>query len=327
MDELEKRERCKQIGGWDALDNRDRGTLLRALGLRKPGDLGDEQRKRARKFLGQTPPTSQKCFASSRSLTKMRVHQETVPGCDHREVPIDWFLEPWHLWCAFCNVEALDARKDGRSWHDFPELNQEVLQLAEQIAKSNPALGWTRSNPRAHLAALSGTPGGLKRERLGPLGTAQAVEDDDPARDDPPLQRDESGFVCDSNERTAIEMEAMRQAEAWLIHKGYDVQDFHKSKPYDYVATRDGVDYYIEVKGTTSRGTRLFLTRGEVEHVRAHPGRCILIVVSGLRIHSRPDANGNLTVLSGKDAVEVIEDWRIADDELQAINYRYTRSE
>lgn len=257
----------------------------------------------------------------------MRVHQETVPGCDHSEVPIDWFFEPWHLWCVFCNVEELDARDRPRSWSEFPQLNQEVLELAVQIAESNPSLRWTRSNPRAHLVALGDTSGNLKRERLGPLGTAEAVDDDDPAREDPPLQRDESGFVCDSDERKAIETEAMRQAEAWLRHKGYDVQDSHKTKPYDLLATREGIDYYVEVKGTTSRGKCLFLTRGEVEHVRAHPGRCILIVVAGLGIHSRRDANGNLTVLSGKDAIEVIEDWRIADDELQAINYRYTRSE
>ena len=64
---------------------------------------------------------------------------------------------------------------------------------------------------------------------------------------------------------------------------GWDVTDTRVGNPYDAVARKNGEVLYLEAKGTETRGQAVLVTRGEVEHARAHPGQCVLGVLSEIR--------------------------------------------
>lgn len=68
------------------------------------------------------------------------------------------------------------------------------------------------------------------------------------------------------------------------------MKDVSATRPFD-LEVRLGADVLsIEVKGTTSDGSEVLLTRGEVEHHRkVHPANA-LAVVAGIRLQGPPDA-------------------------------------
>ena len=54
---------------------------------------------------------------------------------------------------------------------------------------------------------------------------------------------------------------------------GWSVGDVSLSESYDLRCTRQGEELHVEVKGTTSQGERVLLTRNEVAHAREwYPG-------------------------------------------------------
>ncbi|MFD4779719.1 protein NO VEIN domain-containing protein [Rhodococcus qingshengii] len=91
------------------------------------------------------------------------------------------------------------------------------------------------------------------------------------------------GFAVNAAQRKAIE----DAAQDWLMQhyrdEGWKVRDTRYSGPYDAVATKNGQMLYLEAKGTQSSGNAVFLTRGEVEHARRHPGDCVIGIWSGMR--------------------------------------------
>ena len=59
-------------------------------------------------------------------------------------------------------------------------------------------------------------------------------------------------------------MRANEAATAYLEGLGYDVQDTSANKPYDLVGRRKGARVFVDVKGTTTAGEKVFLTKNEV---------------------------------------------------------------
>jgi hypothetical protein len=97
--------------------------------------------------------------------------------------------------------------------------------------------------------------------------------------------RSGQGFLGDIQVRRAIEDYAMRRAEAHYAQAGWQVQDVSRHESYDlHCARLDGAQLRVEVKGTTSRGAHVVLTRNEVEHARRHHPHVALFVVSSIRI-------------------------------------------
>lgn len=110
----------------------------------------------------------------------------------------------------------------------------------------------------------------------------------------------------------------MKAAEAYFTERGYEMRDTSANNPYDFVAHKDNEILYVEVKGTTGAGGRVILTRGEVDHVREHPGRCALFILHDIDVKDGEDG----PVATGEDR-RVIWRWDVDDGALSPTQYDY----
>jgi hypothetical protein len=125
------------------------------------------------------------------------------------------------------------------------------------------------------------------------------------------------GFRLSVADRLAIERHAMDVACRYLLSLGWAVEDVGAFSPYDIDATRGDQQMFVEVKGTTSDGTEVLLTHGEVElHRREHPRTMLLVV------HSIALAKGDPPIASGGSLRVIDGFWPDAAD-LTPIAYRY----
>jgi len=127
------------------------------------------------------------------------------------------------------------------------------------------------------------------------------------------------GFASTAEFRTAVEMHAMKVATGYFEAKGYEVEETSKNRPYDLVATKGDKTVYVEVKGTTTSGEKVFLTKNEVAHAQEHPGQCVLFVVHGIEVES--DEEGQVVASGG--VYRIIEDWVPEDEDLVALAFQY----
>lgn len=118
--------------------------------------------------------------------------------------------------------------------------------------------------------------------------------------------------------KKVIEDHAVKVAMMLLEKKGFtNVKDVGKNHSYDIAAKLDGIDFYIEVKGTISLGEKVVLTKNEVLlHRQEYPNNA-LIVVSQIDLDrsETPSANGGNAVF--------ISPWQIKDEDLEALGYDY----
>lgn len=88
------------------------------------------------------------------------------------------------------------------------------------------------------------------------------------------------GFGLNAAERAVVEKHAMGMAATWLAANDFvNIKDVHATHSCDFVATRNGVEHAIEVKGTTSGLGKVILTANEVAlHRGAHPANLLIVV-------------------------------------------------
>ncbi|MGV8885442.1 MAG: MrcB family domain-containing protein [Microbacteriaceae bacterium] len=122
-----------------------------------------------------------------------------------------------------------------------------------------------------------------------------------------------------AEERKAIEQCAVALATKSLESQGYRVRDVGATQSYDLDANRGSDRLYVEVKGTTSPGIEVVLTRNEVAlHLEKHPMN-MLAVVSGIHL----DNSGLIPVARGGD-LRLISPWLIEEASLAPLSYAYT---
>jgi len=125
------------------------------------------------------------------------------------------------------------------------------------------------------------------------------------------------GYLVNSAQRKAIE----DAAQDWLMQHyrddGWKVKDTRYSGPYDAIATKDGDTVYLEAKGTQSSGDAVFLTHGEVEHARRHPGDCVIGIWSGIRFTD----DGEIDQGAGETLIMPFEPY--VDGTLTPLQYRW----
>ncbi len=90
---------------------------------------------------------------------------------------------------------------------------------------------------------------------------------------------------------------------------GYTVEDTRYGNSYDALATKDGVTIYLEAKGTVGTGDSVIVSRGEIRWALAHPGQCVLGVLSEIELTE----DGGVFDNSG---VFRIFEWHPEDDEI-----------
>ncbi|HYO56737.1 protein NO VEIN domain-containing protein [Archangium sp.] len=93
------------------------------------------------------------------------------------------------------------------------------------------------------------------------------------------------GFSSDSQTRKAVELHAMKRAREYLQEQGFTwIEDVSSRMPFDLHA-RDGTrEVFVEVKGTQSAGSSIFLTSGEVEFARLNKSKMVLYVLHSIEV-------------------------------------------
>ncbi|MBM0224542.1 MULTISPECIES: protein NO VEIN domain-containing protein [Micromonospora] len=111
----------------------------------------------------------------------------------------------------------------------------------------------------------------------------------------PPRTTPRQGWQMDPARRKEVEDAAQRLLMEHFRKDGWTVQDVRFGNPYDAVATKDGRMLWLEAKGTETSGASIIVTRNEVAWARAHPGDCVLGILSDVTLLP----NGEVDASSG----------------------------
>jgi Protein NO VEIN, C-terminal len=139
---------------------------------------------------------------------------------------------------------------------------------------------------------------------------------------DPRKPRKRTGPRLSAVERRVIEQHAVTLTTAHFesASMGYMVEDVGKTESYDLRATKAGLVVKVEVKGTTSNGSEIVLTRNEVDvHKADYPANALAIV----RYIQLQRHNGEPPTASGGELILAMP-WTVDDDRLAPIAYRYS---
>jgi len=132
-------------------------------------------------------------------------------------------------------------------------------------------------------------------------------------------QEQAAGFQSNMAIRNAIENYAMLRTPVVLTEKGYgNFKNTAKFKPYDYTCERNGKTFFVEVKGTQTRGKTVILTRGEVKHVSSNGDSCILVLVHSINVTGKKNVH-----VSGGTA-DIRESWQLRSEALSPLQYVWT---
>jgi hypothetical protein len=130
-----------------------------------------------------------------------------------------------------------------------------------------------------------------------------------------------AGFRVSAKQRKVVELHAMKCAVDYLVSLGYtDIRDTSANKPYDLTCKSGQETLYVEIKGTTSDGSTLILTRGEVEHHRK------VFPLNGLIVVSEIVLQGESLESARGGKIDFTSPWDISGKDLKVISYQYSRS-
>ena len=113
-------------------------------------------------------------------------------------------------------------------------------------------------------------------------------------------------------DRRAIETYAMDLAIRHYATIWPDVKDVSATEPYDLLCRERDRELRVEVKGTTSLGLSVFLTRNEVRHAQENNGRVALFIVCNIVAGASGCVGGD---------IDIVEPWDIRQDELEPIAF------
>lgn len=124
------------------------------------------------------------------------------------------------------------------------------------------------------------------------------------------------GFNASPEARRAVELYAEELAKRHFENEGYCVEKY--GKPYDLRCSRGAEVLYVEVKGTTTLGEGVLLTRNEVEFARKHSECMVLFVVREIVVTSKesgPEASAGVA--------KIWRQWNPDDCHLTPVSFSY----
>ncbi|MGW0606222.1 MrcB family domain-containing protein [Streptomyces sp. NPDC002640] len=130
--------------------------------------------------------------------------------------------------------------------------------------------------------------------------------------------RSGQGFLLSSVERRLIERRSVDMATEYFEAQGWKVEDVGANRPYDLHLSRGDEVLHVEVKGTTSLGQAVVLTRAEVEVQRKFAPHNALVIVHSIRL----DRSGEGVTAEG-GVLHCTSPWEIDQPDLTPISYRY----
>lgn len=131
-------------------------------------------------------------------------------------------------------------------------------------------------------------------------------------------RRPGQGFLLTASERRAIEHHSVRMATEHFEAQGWSVKDVGAKESFDLLLTRGEKRLHVEVKGTTSAGLEVILTRAEVEKQRKYYPDNALVVVHSIKLDRtgvEPTASGGI--------LHCTSPWAVEDEDLTVISYAY----
>ncbi|MFJ7421499.1 MrcB family domain-containing protein [Streptomyces uncialis] len=129
------------------------------------------------------------------------------------------------------------------------------------------------------------------------------------------------GFLLTAAERMAIEDRSVALATGYFKAQGWTVKDVGASKPYDLHLTRVDEKLHVEVKGTTSDGSQVIVTRAEVECQRRFAPDNALVIVHSIELDRSVDP---VTATGG--VLHCTSPWTIEEETLTVISYVHRTS-
>jgi hypothetical protein len=121
------------------------------------------------------------------------------------------------------------------------------------------------------------------------------------------------GFAGTAEARRALAAHAMNRAKRYFRQRGYAVEDVSASKPYDLRCRKGSHELHVEVKGTTTVGDFVVLTRGEVEW-KAPGGTRALYILHSIALDGSKASGGQ---------ERIVTSWRIDRKDLTPVAYVY----
>lgn len=122
------------------------------------------------------------------------------------------------------------------------------------------------------------------------------------------------GFARSLKQRQAIEGRAMKAASNYFRNKGFKVEDVSTRRPYDLLCIRKTTELHVEVKGTTTQGQAIILTKNEVEHACNPKHSCVLFVLHTIMLSGNQATGGK---------ANIIAPWTVRAKHLKPICYTY----
>jgi hypothetical protein len=122
-----------------------------------------------------------------------------------------------------------------------------------------------------------------------------------------------------ATERRAIERHAIVAAVDHFRRNGWDVEDVGRFASYDLECRKGENVLHVEVKGTTSQGERVLLTRNEVFHAKRTESAVALFILARIILIKSDDS----VVASGGTQI-ILDPWHINDGALEALAFEYT---
>lgn len=127
------------------------------------------------------------------------------------------------------------------------------------------------------------------------------------------------GFLISHAMRNAIELYAVQWAVRHYELRGWAVADVGGTESFDLLCTRAGDSLHVEVKGTTTAGESVILTRNEVLHSQDPDTEVELFVVTDIHVNEptseHPFASGGVARVRTR--------WVAEEDDLTPVGYHY----
>ena len=126
--------------------------------------------------------------------------------------------------------------------------------------------------------------------------------------------------MCIRDSRKAVEEYAMKIAKDALEDLHY--VNFNRTsayKEYDYTCDKGGKAFFVEVKGTQTKGKTVILTKNEVEHARSNSANSIIVIVHTVDVSVKKT---NIHVSGGTTVIK--EQWQLQPEHLSPIQYAWT---
>ena len=125
------------------------------------------------------------------------------------------------------------------------------------------------------------------------------------------------GFARTAKERKAIEDYSMASAKKYFKKQGWFVEDVSARRSYDLLCTKPSKEQHVEVKGTTTTGQTIILTRSEVEHARDSRNSCTIFILHNIKLMKGKASGGKI----------IISPWRPKTDHLTPVCFVYSVQE